>query len=82
MGTTMTFADLQGAFAMPKQLFAGILLQYTVYTQTLAAVSHSLLYKRIQPPLSFHSLPFTFLMWTDQKRIASTFTRPKRIRFM
>lgn len=30
MGMTLTFDDLQGALAMPKELFAGFALQYTV----------------------------------------------------
>lgn len=30
MGMTLTFDDLKGAFAMPKELFAGFFLQYSV----------------------------------------------------
>lgn len=30
MGMTLTFDDLKGAFAMPKELFTGFFLQYSV----------------------------------------------------
>ncbi|CAN1335488.1 Probable sodium/metabolite cotransporter BASS1, chloroplastic [Linum perenne] len=37
MGMTLTLDDLSNAFAMPKQLFAGFMLQYSVMTPFLTA---------------------------------------------
>lgn len=42
MGITMTFDDLKGAMAMPKELLAGVLLQYTVMPTAGALISRML----------------------------------------
>lgn len=42
MGITMTFDDLRGAMAMPKELLAGVALQYTVMPTAGALISRML----------------------------------------
>jgi len=42
MGMTLSFKDLQGALAMPKEVLGGVLLQYTVMPTAGALVSRLL----------------------------------------